>query len=67
MGKLVVLGRLKRNKALVVALLPVFVVIFMFGWLLYWAGEPKGKTISTEHASYIQMQTWSGEKVEVPA
>lgn len=67
MGKLVVLGRLKRNKALVVLMLPAIVIVFAVGWLLYCVGEPKGKTSSTQHASYIQMQTWSGETVEVPA
>lgn len=37
----------KRNKPLIILLLPIFVCIFMVGWLMYWTGEPKGKTKQT--------------------
>lgn len=37
-------NRLKRNKGLIILLLPIFVCIFMVGWLMYWTGEPRGKT-----------------------
>ena len=41
--KLAAVNRLKRNKTMVIVLLPIFVCIFMIGWLMYWVGEPKGK------------------------
>jgi Na+/melibiose symporter-like transporter len=37
--------RKKRNKATRILLAPLFAVVFLIGWTLYYLGEPKHKQI----------------------
>jgi uncharacterized membrane protein len=32
----------KRNRTMILLLLPVVIAIFVVGWVMYWVGEPRG-------------------------
>lgn len=41
-------GKRKRNKAMIIMLLPMLIVIFIIGWFMYWMGDEK-RTDKIQH------------------
>lgn len=46
----------KRNKGLTALLLPVFVVVFVVGWVMYWAGDKPVKTKPVEEFKFTFLE-----------